>query len=126
MINSRSKLDQPIEIDVAWHRVREGQSERLLVLIVNNRMTWENHIYGDKSNSGLISKLEQRAAMIWKLSYIMPIGRLKQIAQGIFFSLLDYCIELYGNTWCLGSTKDTAQHSEEKTTERFRLSLTRS
>ena len=47
----RSKLDQPIEIDVAGHRVREGESERLLGLIVNNRMTWENHIYGDESNA---------------------------------------------------------------------------
>ena len=74
-------------------------------------MTWENHIYGDESNSGLITKLEQRAAMIWKLSFIMPIGRLKQIAQGIFFSLLDYCIELYGNTWCLGSIDINERHS---------------
>ena len=50
----------------------------------------------------------------------MPAPRLKQIAQGIFFSLLDYCIEVYGNThWMY--TLDIAQHSGKKIAEGFKL-----
>ena len=61
-------------------------------------MTWE-HLYGNDEYKGLIPKLSQRSMIIWKLSRIMPQKRLKMISEGIFFSLLNYCIELYGNVW---------------------------
>ena len=82
-----------IEVNVDGHRVTESQSERLLGLVINNKMTWENHLYGNNENKGLIPKLSQRAKYIWKLSLIMPKERLSIIAEGIFFSLLNYCIE---------------------------------
>ena len=107
----RAKLTCPLEIDVAGHRVTESDSERLLGLVVNNKMTWDNYLYGDENNRGLISKLEQRAAMIVKLSSVMPLSRLKQIAEGIFFSLLNYCIDVYGNTWGLESLDTETRHS---------------
>ena len=96
---------------MAGHRVKESNSERLLGVIVNNNMTWQNHIYGDPQYAGLLAKLEQRSAMIKKLSSVMPAPRLKQIAQGIFFSLLDYCIEVYGNTWGLDTLDANSRHS---------------
>ena len=107
----RAKVDRCMEINVAGHRVKESNSERLLGVIVNNNMTWQNHIYGDSQNAGLLAKLEQRSAMIKKLSSVMPAPRLKQIAQGIFFSLLDYCIEVYGNTWGLDTLDVNSRHS---------------
>ena len=95
----RSKLkDQQIVIKVAGHEVKESESERLLGVVVNNKMTWENHLCGDDSNIGLLAKLHQRAAMIQKLSYVVPTHRLKLLAEGIFLSLLNYCIEIYSNT----------------------------
>ena len=48
-----------------------------------------------------IPKLSQRSGIIWKLSMIMPEKRLKMISEGIFFSLLKYCIEIFGNVWGL-------------------------
>ena len=110
----RSKLQNPnkvIEIDVDGHRVRESESERLLGLIVNNTMTWENHLYGNEEHKGLITKLSQRAGIIRRLSLIMPKERLKTFAEGIFFSLLNYCIEVFGNVWGLSSYDDQARHS---------------
>ena len=43
----KSKLDNTkLEIEVDGHKVVESQSERLLGLIINNTMTWENHLHG--------------------------------------------------------------------------------
>ena len=91
--------------------VTESESERLLGLIVNNTMTWEHQLYGNDEHRGLIPKLSQRANLIWKLSFIMPKTRLNTIAEGIFFSLLNYCIEVYGNIWGLATYDVELRHS---------------
>jgi hypothetical protein len=55
--------------------------------------------------------------IIWKLSRIMPQKRLKMISEGIFFSLLNYCIEIYGNVWGLDTYDDQARRSSAYTKE---------
>ena len=110
----RSKLtnrDIQIEINVDGHVVKESESERLLGVIVNNVMTWEHHLYGNTEHKGLIPKLSNRAKLIWKLSIMMPKKRLQMIAEGIFFSLLNYCIEIYGNIWGLSTYDDQQRRS---------------
>jgi hypothetical protein len=110
----RSKLanrDSTIQITVDGHPVEESESERLLGIIVNNVMTWEHHLYGNDDNKGLIQKLSQRANIIWKLSSMMPKKKLKMIAEGVFFSLLNYCIEVYGNVWGLTTYDDQHRNS---------------
>ena len=110
----KSKLtneDKLIEIEVDGYKVTESKSERLLGLLINNTMTWESHLYGNREYKGLIPKLSQRANYIRKLSFIMPRTRLSIIAEGIFFSLLNYCIELYGNVWGLATYDDHTRHS---------------
>ena len=90
-----------VEITVAGHTVKESESERLLGIIVNNTMTWESHLYGNDEHKGLIPKLSQRAKLIQRLSLVMPKDKLKILAEGIFFSILNYCIQVYGNVWDL-------------------------
>ena len=110
----KSKLtneNKLIEIVVDGHKVSESQSERLLGLLINNTMMWESHLYGNDEYKGLIPKLSQRANYIWKLSFIMPRERLSIIAEGIFFSLLNYCIEVYSNVWGLATYDDQTRHS---------------
>ena len=85
-----------IEIDVDGCRVAETKSERLLGMILNNTMTWESHLYGNDENIGLVKKLSHRASCVSKLYTMMPRKRLKIIAEGIFFSVLNYKIEIYG------------------------------
>ena len=104
-----------IKITVDGHGVTESESERLLGVIVNNTMTWENHLFGNEEHKGLIQKLSQRAAIIRKLSFIMPKERLRNISEGIFFSLLNYYLEVYGNVWGL-STYD----EEDRKSSAFR------
>ena len=90
-----------LKIEVDGHEVTESTSERLLGMVINNTMTWEHHLYGNDEHKGLISKLSQRSGIIWKLSFIMPKDKLRIFAEGLFFSLLNYCIEVYGNVWGL-------------------------
>ena len=49
--------------------------------------------------------------MIKRLSKIMPKERLTVFAEGMFFSLLNYCIEVYGNVWGLNSYDETNRTS---------------
>ena len=48
----RSRVDENsvLSIDVAGHRVHESKSEKLLGMVINNSMTWYNHLYGDDDN----------------------------------------------------------------------------
>ena len=41
----------------------------------------------------------------------MPKERLNIITEGIFFFLLNYCIEVYGNVWGLMTYDDQSRHS---------------
>ena len=108
----RSKLaNTKITINVDGHLVEESESERLLGVLINNVMTWEHHLYGNDDHQGLIPKLSKRAKIIWKLSLVMPKKRLKMIAEGIFFSLLNYCIEVFGNVWGIASYDDQSRNS---------------
>ena len=39
--------DISIKINVDGHEVKESESERLLGILMNNKMTWEHHLYGN-------------------------------------------------------------------------------
>ena len=41
----------------------------------------------------------------------MPRDRLNIMAEGIFFSLLNYCLEVFGNGWGLATHDETDRHS---------------
>ena len=111
------KNNTQLEIIVDGCIVTESESERLLGMIMNNTMTWHHHLYGNKEHSGLIDKLSQRAGIIQKLSKIMPKKRLKTIAEGIFFSILNYGIEVYGNTWGIRTYDENMRRSTAFTKE---------
>ena len=106
-----------IEIVVDGCRVTESSSERLLGMIMNNNLTWESHLYGNKDTKGLINKLSYRVSLIQKLSRVMPKSRLKMMAEGIFFSILNYGIEIYGNVWGMFTFDEQNRNSTAFTRE---------
>ena len=78
----KSKLenfDRKLSINVAGHRVVESSSGKLLGLIINNTITWTQHLHGNEEH---------------KLSKLMPIDRLRTISNGTFFSLLSYGLQV--------------------------------
>ena len=57
------------QIIVSDKIVKESVCERILGVLVNNRLTWHHHLHGDNSDPkkfipGLITKLSQRVGML--------------------------------------------------------------
>ena len=102
-----ARLTDQLSIEVDGQQVIETGSERLLGVVVNNRLSWKEHLHGDKENTGLISQLKQRVGTLRRLSKHMSKKRLKMMASGIFYSKLMYCLPVFGNVPGLALYRDT-------------------
>ena len=51
----KARLTGKLAIEVDGQRIEETESEKLLGVIINNKLSWKDHLYGDKDNSGLVS-----------------------------------------------------------------------
>ena len=91
--------------------VKETKSEKLLGVIMNNQMTWREHLQGEnwrtdgKNNPGLIPQLSQRLGILRRISAVASKKKMRMIAQGLFYSKLSYCLPLFSNTWGLDHYK---------------------
>ena len=109
----KSRLgENKIEISVDGKKVSETHSEKLLGVILNNQMTWKEHLYGEKwrvpkteNSPGLIPQLSQRVGILRKLSAFASKKKLRMLASGMFSSKLSYCLPLFMNTWALDRYK---------------------
>ena len=59
--------------------------------VVNNKLTWKEHLYGDNENEGLITQLKK------SLAKFMSKKRLSMLSGGIFYSKLVYCLAVIWN-----------------------------
>ena len=64
-------------IQVDGKEIEETESEKLLGVVINNELTWKNHLYGDNENEGLVPQLSKRIGILKKLSSRMSKERLK-------------------------------------------------
>ena len=78
---------------------------------MNNTLTWHHHLYGNDKEKGLVNKLSHRVALLLKLSKVMPRSQLRIISEGLFFSLLNYGIEVFGNIWGLHNLDENQRKS---------------
>ena len=101
------KLDAKLSIIVDGKEIVESESEKLLGVVINNELTWKNHLHGDAENEGLINQLSKRIGILKKLSRRMSQERLKLFASGIFYSKLSYCLPVFGNVFGLDKYKET-------------------
>ena len=112
-LRKRKIGDQIHSIQVDGKRVQETSSEKLLGVIINNKMTWHEHLHGEdwrteeKNNEGLIPQLSKRLGILRKLSYHSSTKKLRMLASGLFYSKLSYCLPLYTATWGLDIYKVT-------------------
>jgi hypothetical protein len=96
---------------VDGQRIEETASEYLLGMVVNNRLSWKEHLQGDHENPGLISPLKQRVDTLRSLSKDMGKERLQMIVSGIFYSKMMYCLPFFGNVHGLAMYRDTRDRS---------------
>ena len=95
-----------MKIVVDNQEIRETSSEKLLGLVINNTLTWKNHLYGDGENEGLLQQLTKRLGMLKMMSKQMKRENLKFFASVIFYSKLNYCLPVYGNVLGLENYKE--------------------
>ena len=98
---------QKLQITVCGKIVEETECEKILGVIVNNKLTWWHHLFGDKTDPnkpipGLIPQLSKRVGMLCCLVKLLPRERFKMLVNGIFMSKLLYCLQLYGNVYVDG------------------------
>ena len=105
--NLRSqKIRSEVSIEVDEKQITDSASEKLLGVVINNRLTWSNHLYGDEENEGLVTQLSKRIGILKKLSTRMSKERLKLFVSGIFYSKLSYCLPVFGNVFGLERYKE--------------------
>ena len=114
--------DREHSIMVDGQLVEETRSEKLLGVIMNSKMTWKEHLHGEKwraenNSPGLIPQLSQRLGLLKKLARVASKKKLKMIAQGLFYSKLTYCLPLFCNTWGLDQYRDGETRSTGYTKE---------
>ena len=87
-----NKVDKDMEVTMDGVTLEQSadKSEELLGVIVQNDLKWSRQI------ERLTSKLKTRIAGLQKLRYVMDRNTKKNIVQGVFNSVLCYCIPLFG------------------------------
>ena len=107
------KLSNPMEIQVSNMLVKETKSEKLLGIIINNELTWKEHLHGEgwreegENAMGLIPQLSQRVGILRKLAKYVSGGRLKMFSEGMFYFKLNYCLPVFGHVFGLDKYRDT-------------------
>ena len=86
-------LENKVEVEMDSITVHEGDErcEKLLGVNIEYNLKWH------KTIAELRLRLKSRLAGILKLRYVVPYNNLKVITQGIFNSILIYCLPLYGD-----------------------------
>ena len=103
--------------------VRETASEKVLGVVVNNIITWNNHLNGDTENEGLIQGLSRRVGMLRKIRKFIPRKKFSQIVGGMFTSKLMYAMSLWGGLWDIPGTFDTGTRTSITKADMKRLQV---
>jgi len=93
LLISRTRSSSQQSIKIGTESVLESDAHRILGLMVNNRLTWKDHVFGQGE---LLSSLNQRIGALKRLSFHVPSKYLAQIAQAIVVSKVRYGIGIYG------------------------------
>ena len=114
-------LDGPIiTVSVCGSIVQATESEQLLGLTINNKLTWSSYLNGEKWREkgnfiGLIPQLNQRVDILSPLSKLIPKENFKRISSGIFYSKLLYCLQVFSHVWGLQNLDEESRRFQAYT-----------
>ena len=112
----QSKLsNKSVSVNVYDNNIDSSHSEKLLGLIVNEELSWKDHLYGEKwrpedNAPGLIPQLGQRVGLLYKLAPRLSKKGFNTISHGIFNSKLQYCLHVYGNVWMYNTMDENTRN----------------
>ena len=110
-------------IDVCGDCIEETTSEKILGVVVNNTITWKDHLYGDNDNEGLIPGLSKRIGMLKKIKKFVPSYKFSQVVAGMFSSKLMYGMNLWGGLWDIPGTMDNTTRTSITKVDMRRLQV---
>ena len=117
----RSRLLDPLPgIRVQGNLVVPTRSETVLGLYFDQDLSWRSYLWGEgwrpKDNfPGLIHVLMGRAAILQKLSRILPGATMPSLVAGVFMSKLMYAMQAYCHTWFKPTYKDSCYKAYTET-----------
>ena len=97
--------DRRKEILMNTNTIQNTRSEKYLGTIINDTLSWKEHLYGEKwreeekNNQGLIPILIKRLGIIKKLSSYTNKHNLKIFIEGILMSKMRYSLPIMMNIW---------------------------
>ena len=89
---ARMNVSQNLNVTMDGQRLQESQEkcEKILGVQVQSDLKWSKHVLS------LRSKLKQRLAGLAKIRKVASIDSKSRVADGIFTSILTYCLPLWG------------------------------
>ena len=93
------KVNTVQQVEVCGDMVSESTSEKLLGVVINNTITWKNHLLGNEEEEGLLKNLQKRVGMLRKLRKHLPDTKFRQTVSALFSSKIYYCITVWGGVW---------------------------
>ena len=102
------KLDQQIQVVMDGVTLEESKEKKELLLgvVIQNDLDWAEQI------KALLGKLKKRLGGLERLRFIMKSSAKKNIVQGVFNSVLCYCLPLFGG--CDNSEISSLQVQQNK------------
>ena len=89
IIRARGTAQQPQSIRIGGSTITEETTHKVLGMTLNNRLTWNDHVYG------LISSLNSKIGGLKRLSYHVPAPYMIPIARATIVAKLRYGLGIY-------------------------------
>ena len=92
----------------------ETVHEKLLGVGLCNNLTFHDFLLGIEGNKdfpGLFKQLSKRVGLLAQVAHFLPSYRIQAIANGLFYSKLIYCLQVYGNVWGLDTLDEVERRS---------------
>ena len=86
-------MSESKSITVGNETIKEESKHKILGMVVDNRLKWDEHVYGQ---NGVLSAVNKRVGVLRRLSNYIPRKYLPQIATAIVSSKIRYGLGIYG------------------------------
>ena len=89
MVMKHGREDTELSFQIGQHQIEESTKEKLLGLVVSNKLDWSDHI------TKLEKELRFRLFTLRRMEQVVPRSLMKKIADGIFCSVLRYGLGIF-------------------------------
>ena len=86
-------MSESKSIAVGNETIKEESTHKILGMVVDNRLKWDEHVYGQ---NGVLPAVNKRVGVLRRLSNHIPRKYLPQIATAIVSSKIRYGLGIYG------------------------------